>query len=125
MCAFTVNFMFNYFAPITVLNHSSIQGRLLRDQVRIHPYNDRVLPDDNAVHVHHQLGDPGQLLLEQDTRNNNPPMQQMFIGSVIMGIAPFFVGPDTRFTGVERNLYVCFLAMGIEGFAAAYLYTPP
>ena len=45
----------------------------------------------------------------------------MFIGSIIMGIAPFFVGPDTQIVGIGKNLVVCFIAMGIEGFAAAYL----
>ena len=45
----------------------------------------------------------------------------MFIGSLMMGISPFFIGPDTTFTGLHSNLWITFPALALTGFSAAYL----
>ena len=46
----------------------------------------------------------------------------MFIGSFVMGISAFFIGPDYFFTRIDHNIWITFIGLGVIGYAAAYLY---
>ncbi len=45
----------------------------------------------------------------------------VFIGSLSIGVASFFVGPDKGLTSLNHNLYISVGTTGIMGYFGAFL----
>jgi hypothetical protein len=38
---------------------------------------------------------------------------------IILGFASFFIGPDSTYTGIHKNIYITNIAFAVQGIGAA------